>query len=239
MAVKKVDVSKYGNVHQGHRKRMRKQFIEDDKAFNDHQLLELFLFGSIPRKDTNVTAHYLINEFGSLKGVLDASYEELLTVPGIGSKSAQAIKSLMPAMRAATSMSEYKLQFNEPEFIAEYLLESLSDKPAEQIWLYTIDNQLHVMRYLQFTVGGIDEFRNRLLEMLQFIVKGSARRLLLAHRVSGTCLPSREFSAKISELHDTLSSFSLDLIDYAVVGDDGVFLAVMSRYYPPAQEKQT
>ena len=78
------------NVHGGHRKRLRdRAMAEGLKSFNPHQVLELLLFYAIPRQDTSETAHLLIDKFGSVHAVLNASPEELIKVPGVGKKTAQ------------------------------------------------------------------------------------------------------------------------------------------------------
>lgn len=72
------------NVHAGHRKRMKEQFVKEGFSSNtpDHKILEMLLFFSVPRKDTNVIAHDLIDSFGSFAGVFNASYEDLIKVRG-------------------------------------------------------------------------------------------------------------------------------------------------------------
>ena len=68
------DVQK--NIHEGHRERLRQRFLKEGlQNFQPHNVLELLLFFSIPLKDTNEEAHALINTFGSLSGVFDASFE--------------------------------------------------------------------------------------------------------------------------------------------------------------------
>lgn len=66
-------------MHIGHRERMRSKFAKslNFSSFEEHEILEMLLFYCYPRGDTNQTAHKLINRFGSLSGVLEASYEEL------------------------------------------------------------------------------------------------------------------------------------------------------------------
>ena len=81
------------NVHEGHRQRLKNRFIETGfQGFEPHNILELLLFYSIPRKDTNVIAHNLLNRFGSLKNVFNASFEDLIQVEGIKENSATLIK---------------------------------------------------------------------------------------------------------------------------------------------------
>ena len=57
------------NPHEGHRKRMKERFLHDPnlQTFAPHEILELFLFNAVPRKDTNGWAHRLIKEFDSFE----------------------------------------------------------------------------------------------------------------------------------------------------------------------------
>ena len=69
------------NLHEGHRQRLKNRFLESGlDSFQPHNILEMLLFYSIPRKDTNDIAHSLIEKFGSLSGVFDADVEELTKV---------------------------------------------------------------------------------------------------------------------------------------------------------------
>lgn len=52
-------------MHDGHRNRLKKRFIEEGlEHFEPHNALELLLFYSLPRQDTNEIAHRLLNAFG-------------------------------------------------------------------------------------------------------------------------------------------------------------------------------
>ena len=62
-------------IHDGHRERLRKKFCQG--ALEDHELLELLLFYSIPRCNTNETAHELLLRFGSLDAVMRYSSVEM------------------------------------------------------------------------------------------------------------------------------------------------------------------
>lgn len=78
--------------HLNHRARIRRRFLASDpRTLDDYQLLELLLFYTIPRQDTNPIAHRILTHFGSLERVLEASEEELCSVSGVGPRSAALI----------------------------------------------------------------------------------------------------------------------------------------------------
>ena len=77
-------------MHEGHRERVREKYkLNGLQGFADHEVLELLLFYANKRGDTNETAHRLIASFGSLSAVMEAPYEELIKIKGVGEKVAQ------------------------------------------------------------------------------------------------------------------------------------------------------
>ena len=53
---------KKANPHAGHRERLKRRFAEEGlEQFAPHEILELLLFFSNPRSDTNPIAHELIH----------------------------------------------------------------------------------------------------------------------------------------------------------------------------------
>ena len=98
------------SIHDGHRQRMKEEFLARPRSFPDHKLLEVLLFYVNPRGDTNPAAHALMERFGSLAGVLDALPEELEKVPGIGSHAVTLLKAVKEAsgryLAGRTSLEE-------------------------------------------------------------------------------------------------------------------------------------
>ena len=69
-------------MHEGHRQRMYDKLKNDD-GLHDHELLEILLYNGLPRINTNLIAHELLNTFGSISGVLDADVDKLTAVKGV------------------------------------------------------------------------------------------------------------------------------------------------------------
>ena len=75
--------------HKAHRSRLKSKVEKFGlDCLEYHEILELLLTYTIPRKDTNPTAHELMDHFSSFSNVIDADYHDLLKVEGIGPESA-------------------------------------------------------------------------------------------------------------------------------------------------------
>lgn len=75
-------------VHSGHKDRLRQKALTNFEGLQSHEIIELLLNFSIVRKNTNALAHELMNKFGSVTNIMDASLSQLLQVEGLGEVSA-------------------------------------------------------------------------------------------------------------------------------------------------------
>src|SRR5437870_5152664 len=79
--------------HLGHRDRLRRRARSGGLgALPDYELLELWLYRSIPRADVKPLAKALLARFGGLEGVLAAPMGDLRAMPGVGEAVALDLK---------------------------------------------------------------------------------------------------------------------------------------------------
>ena len=84
--------------YHGHRGRLRARFAEGGvSALAEYELLELYLFNSIPRRDVKPLAKTLIDTFGSFADVIAAPVERLVEVKGVSEKTAIDLKLIKAA----------------------------------------------------------------------------------------------------------------------------------------------
>lgn len=210
-------------LHDGHRDRMKRRFREHGAdVFDDHQLLELFLFFCKAREDTNPLAHELINRFGSLSGVFDASYEDLMKVPGVGEHVATGIRLLPQLMRRyELCRSDLKGILNNTREMGEFLQPYFFGARNETIYMISLDAKGKVLNCDRLGEGSLNAANLSSRRVVEVALANRASAVVLAHNhTSGIAIPSNEDIATTLMLRDLLSAMGIQLLDHLVMADE-------------------
>ena len=213
-------------IHDGHRGRLREQFNQHGlDSFNDITALELLLFYSVPRKDTNEIAHRLLGHFGSLHDVFNASLEELMEVPGISFNSAVLI-SLLPQLMKKVEMSKVSgmKTINSVSDAAEYFIPRFMNERDELLLILCLDSKNNIIccrEIARGTVNSVDANSRRIVEMA---LKHKAVSVILAHNhPRGVAVPSREDDHTTQYIYKALRLVGINLDDHLIIADDNYF----------------
>lgn len=221
------------NEHAGHRERMRRRFLQYGlDGFEDHNVLELLLFYAVPRMDTNILAHRLMDAFGSLDSVFAASPEALMTVEGVGPNTA-ALIHLIPeaARRYMMAQAQPGLLLNSSEAAGKYLLPRFMARPTEVMYMVCMDAKLKVIDCREINRGTATAVSVNLRKIVQIALGQNASAVLLAHNhTSGIALPSDEDVAVTVRIKSLLAEVGVTLTDHIVVGGDDFVSMADSGY---------
>ena len=213
-------------VHDGHRDRLKSRFAEHGlESFNDINALELLLFYAIPRKDTNVMAHDLVDRFGSLSGVFDASLRELTEVPGIGENTALLIK-LVPQMMKKCQLSKVNdiRVFRSSNDLGRFLVPRFMDERDELALLLCLDSRKSLICCRVLNRGVVNAVDITVRRLVELALKNKAASLVLAHNhPEGIALPSREDEAFTRKAGEALRLMGMELVDHIIVAGDRYF----------------
>ena len=208
-------------LHDGHRARKKQQFLRHGAdSFSDHELLELALYYAIPRCDTNVTAHRLMERFGSLRNVLLAPVSELTKVEGVGENAALFLH-LMPAILKRTQQSVSKERnLNSVEKCGTYLLRLLGGEQREILYQLCLDGKGKLLACYQLSRGDMDSAALSVKQVVSNALACGASAVVLGHNhPSGVALPSEEDRAATLRVRDALKTLDIRLLDHIVVAD--------------------
>ncbi|MDR2514132.1 MAG: DNA repair protein RadC [Christensenellaceae bacterium] len=208
------------NPHEGHRARLRGRAAQEGlQSFSSHEILELLLFYVIPRLDTNELAHRLIERFGSFSSVLDAEFEDLQSVPGIGAGAALFLSQLRDVL--AVYMRD---RFGERPLLStaaaagNYCVHLFTSQRNESMAVLCLDTQKRLIKADLLFRGTIDETPVYLRNLVEYALRHNARSLLIAHNHPGGGLkPSAQDIAQTKAIQSALRPLNIDLDDHIIV----------------------
>ena len=210
-------------LHDGHRKRLKEQFLNHSDGFHDHQLLELLLCYAIPQGDVNGLSHRLLDRFGSLAGVLDARPEALEQVPGVGGHTAVLLK-LIPVLsgRYQADRAGMGTILDSTQAAGQYLRPYFSQGARyEMAYLVCLDGKYKVLGCHKLDEGTVNAAEITPRKMVEIVLAHNATAAILAHNhLSGLALPSNADLMSTQQLRTILRSVDVELLDHLIFTDD-------------------
>jgi len=223
------------NVHLGHRERVKKSFLESGfNGFSDINKLEMLLFYSIPRKDTNEIAHNLINEFGSISAVFDAPTEMLLKVKGVTPNTALLISMTRELFNTYESnkLDNSKVVLDTSEKISEYCISRFIGKTDEHLYALMLDNNLSLINCALISKGTPNTSSVHIRKIVEQIVASNATSVILCHNhPNGVAAPSSDDLYTTKEVVNALKYLNVRLLDHIIVaGRESISLANNKKF---------
>ena len=212
--------------------RFRKEGLDH---FDPVQVLELLLFFCIPRRDTNEVAHALLNRFDSVSRVMDASVEELMQVPGIGSNAATFLHLVKQAGRFYQVDSMRKgVMMTDVEDCGNFLLPYFIGRQKETVFLLCLNANCNVLACREIGEGEINTAMISPRRVVEVALAEKASSVVLAHNhPSGVAIPSREDVMVTQRLAAALAAVDVVLVDHLIVADDDYVSLAQSGHYRP------
>ena len=216
---------KQKQLHAGHRQRVKAEFLARGlEGWPDHRALELLLFYAIPQGDVNGLAHDLIDRFGSLAGVLDASADELRKVPGVGEHTALLLR-LIPALgcRYREERSGLGEIIHTPEEAAALLEPYFFGARNELVYILCLDSKGKALGVRKVAEGSIYASDINIRRIVEEAMGLRAAGVYLAHNhISNLAFPSAEDWQATDTVRAALGPVGLNLIDHLIFVDGDV-----------------
>ena len=224
------------SIHQGHRQRLKERFRREGlDNFDELYVLELLLFYCIPRVDTNPLAHRLLDHFGSLAKVLDASTEELERVEGVTHNVSTFLSLITQAGRY------YQVKRSAPGQIlrtidqcGHYLTPYFYGREQETVFLLCLDAKCKVICCKKVGEGSVNSANVPIRRIVEMALGANATTVVLAHNhPSGLAIPSADDIETTGRVANALESVEIILADHIVVSGEDFVSIVQSQYYSP------
>ena len=223
-------------IHGGHRQRLRTRYLEHGlDSLPDVNALELLLFYAIPRQDTNPIAHRLLDTYGSLAAVLDASLEDLKSNGGLTENAAALLKLTTEiSRRQQISKASMERILDTTKKCGDYLVPFFYGATEEMVYLLALDAKCKVLGCAKLFNGTINSANLSVRSVVEYALRVKASSVVLAHNhTSGIAVPSKEDIHTTKIVAEALNMVDVLLADHIVVAD-GDYVSMVESHLIPA-----
>jgi len=211
--------------YHGHRDRLRARFAEKGaESLADYELLELYLFRSIPRRDVKPIAKDLIAKFGNFAEVIAAPIDRLTEVKGISEKIALDLKILRAA---ATKLGQESILgrpvLSSWSALLDYCRSAMQFEATEQFRVLFLDRKNRLIADEVLGKGTVDRAPVYPREILKRALAHESTAIILTHNhPSGDPTPSQSDIDMTKEIVQACKPIRVAVHDHLIIGRNDV-----------------
>ncbi len=190
-------------------------------ALSAQEILAVILGRGVSGESVMVTAQRLLSKFENLKGIAEASVEELSQVRGIGIAKAAQIKA---AFELASRLDSYaqtggKPVVKTPEDVMGLVGNRLKDKKKEYFLALLLDTRNQLIKVAEISVGSLDTSIVHPREVFKEAISASAAAVIFAHNhPSGDAEASPDDIKLTKRLAEAGELVGIDVLDHIIIG---------------------
>ncbi|MBR5270454.1 MAG: DNA repair protein RadC [Anaerotignum sp.] len=214
------------SIHEGHRDRMRNRYLQEGAdGMASHEILEILLYGTIPRGDTNEIAHHLLDEFGSISNLIEADPHEIAKTAGVGVKSAVFLSLLHElVLRYEREKLEQKPALTSIPRSVDYCKALLAFRPRECFYAICLDSRRKIIHTSKISEGTVNDAAVSPRLVVEKALRYKATGILLCHNhPSGNVKPSYEDIILTNQLKNMLEPLGVQVVDHIIIGENQYF----------------
>ncbi len=189
-------------------------------ALQNVELLALILHNGNAGEDVSALAEYVLQHFGDLEGVAQATLDELTQIPGIGQGLATRLQAaLMLGQRVSLFHAEDHPIIRRPSDAVRLIERHLIALPQEQLIAVLLDTQNRVASLETVYVGSLNTTVVRVAEIFRPAILQNSAGLILSHNhPSGDATPSDDDVKLTQDAVAAGKLLDIAILDHLVIG---------------------
>ncbi|HPE61738.1 MAG TPA: DNA repair protein RadC [Thiolinea sp.] len=197
------------------------------EALSDAELLAIFLRTGIKGKTAVDMARELLQTFGGLRALFEASEEHFCRANGLGQAKYVQLQGVLEMSRRYLHERMTRGDvLSDPDTVRCFLTSRLRDGCAEVFACVFLDNRHRVIRYEELFHGTINAASVHPREVVRQALHHNAAAVIFAHNhPSGVAEPSEADERITRRLTDALALIDVRVLDHFIIGDQVVSFA--------------
>ncbi len=195
------------------------------QALTDAELVAILIRVGFKGTSAVQMGRELLNQFGSLRAMVEAPIIALLNVKGLkGAKASQLLAAMEIARRIALPSRRGELVIKSTEAAANYLRDRLRGLTDEQFRVLYLNRRKALLDDALIAQGIVDSVRPPLRSIVARALQVSASGIIAAHNhPSGAAEPSESDRLLTQDLIAACRPLGLKVLDHVIVGDETTF----------------
>lgn len=194
------------------------------KTLSDAQLLAIVLRTGSNGKTVIDTAIELLQRFGGLRGLEEASISELKKFKGLGIAKIAQIKASFELGKRVLSEKAKEQLFNSAESVYNYFFPKLNGLKKEVFITLLLDTKLKLIKEVKVSEGTLNQSLIHPREIFKEAVKESAYAVILLHNhPSGDSAPSEQDIEITKKLKKASEILEIPILDHIIIGSGKYF----------------
>ena len=191
-------------------------------ALSDAELLAIFLRTGPPGCSAVDLGRQLLQDFGSLRGILDADIGRFCAGRGLGTARFALFQAALEMARRHLAEDLVREDcLTSPQQTMQYLRSRLRDYNHEVFACLMLDNRNRVIIFREMFRGTIDGASVYPREVVKQALADNAAAVILAHNhPSGVSEPSQADIRITERLRKALQLVDIRVLDHVIIGDE-------------------
>lgn len=192
------------------------------QSLTDAELLAIFLHTGVSGKSAVDLARELLDRFGGLRRLLEASCREFCAAHGLGEAKFTQLQAVLEMGRRHIREGLQDVDvLTSPGLTREYLRAHLRDEAREVFAVLFLDNRHRILAFEPLFFGTIDGASVHPREVVKHCLRYNAAAVIVAHNhPSGIAEPSQADHRITDRLRQALALVDIRLIDHIIVGSE-------------------
>lgn len=190
------------------------------QALSAAELIAILLRTGIEGQSAINVASRLLRDTGGLRGLAGCSFEQLISIKGLGpAKAAQLLAAAELGRRLAASDPDQRAQIRCPADAAQLLMSEMDLLDQEHLRTILLDTKNRVLAIKEVYKGTLNTSMIRVGELFKEAIRATCAAIIVVHNhPSGDPTPSPEDVAATRQIVEAGKLLDIDVLDHVIIG---------------------
>jgi DNA repair protein RadC len=190
------------------------------QSLAEEELLAILLRTGIQGENAVAMGRRLLDDFGGINGIHQASFDDFCMAKGVGPAKAAQIKAAIELGRRLQMVTgDERPTISSPQDVARLVQYEMMGLPQEHLWVLLLNTKNQVISLQKIYQGTLNSSTVRIAELFKAAITKNAAAVILVHNhPSGDPAPSAEDIRLTRAVVEAGKLLDIEVLDHIVIG---------------------